>query len=466
MSERTITEIPATPKLVDAPSAKDQTLRVAAYCRVSTDSEEQLTSYRAQIKYYTTLINENPQWKLAGIFADEGISGTSTKRRDEFNKMIRKCRQGKIDLILTKSVSRFSRNTVDCINYVRMLKDLGVAVQFEKEGINTLTDNDELLVSIMGILAQQETTSLSQNVRKGIQYRFKVGQVPYHAILGYCKGEDGKLEIVPEEAEIIRFIYDSYLSGMSVRNIGEALAAEGYRTASGKEKWSDAVIQNILANEKYAGDVLLQKTYVDDPLSGRSKKNMGEFPQYYVQNNHPPIIDRDTFNRVQVEQARRGCKRKRPSRDARTGQSKYSGKYALNEILTCSECGAHYRRTTWAKSEGGRRSVWRCISRMEHGKKICKQSVTLDEDQLHEIIRTTINQVVFKELLFEALVDSAVEVGLTELISELSAILGNDPPELAEYDDSYARALFRKIEVRGNTLSLVFKDGAEIIRTL
>jgi DNA invertase Pin-like site-specific DNA recombinase len=442
-------------------------LRVAAYCRVSTSSEEQLSSYNSQIEYYTALINENPRWKFAGVFADEGVSGTSTKKRDEFNKMIRKCRLGRIDLILTKSVSRFARNTLDCVNYVRKLRDWGVAVQFEKENINTLEDPDETLFTMMGILAQQESMSLSRNVRLGIQHNFKAGKVPFHYILGYRKGEDGSFEIVPEEAEIVRFIYDSYLSGLSVGKIRNSLEAKGYLSSRGKETWSVAGIDHILTNEKYAGDALLQKTYVEDVLSGRTRKNTGALPQYLIQNNHPAIIDRDTFNRAQVERARRSSKRKQPSRDARTQQSKYSGKYALTEILTCGECGAFYRHTTWAdKTEGGRRPVWRCVSRLEHGKKYCKHSLTLDEQQLHEIIRTTIDQVVFKELLFEALADGAVETGLPELIPDLSSMFWGDLPELEEYDDGYTRALLRRIEVRGKELHITFKDGTEVTKII
>jgi len=405
-TKKVITEIPAAPVHKERDIRKRE-LRVAAYCRVSTDSEEQLNSYNSQIEYYTTIINENPNWKLAGIFPDEGLSGTSTKKREQFNRMIQKCRRGQIDLIIVKSVSRFARNTLDCIGYVRKLRDMNVGVVFEKEGVNTLEMDDETLLTIFGVLAQSESQSLSKNVSMGIRQSYKAGKVPfrYKNFLGYRKGADGSPEIDPEQAAVVRRIYHRYLSGQSVGQIRKDLEADGVLSPRGKETWSEAVVQNILRNERYAGDALLQKTYVKDVLTHRAEKNNGELPQYYIQNNHPAIIDRDVWNKVQEEIARRACKRKVPSKNARTGTSKYSGKYALGEILVCGECGTPYRRVTWTKPQE-QVIVWRCVSRLEHGKKLCKNSPTMPEDALHAAILGTVSEAILRGALLDALTDS------------------------------------------------------------
>ena len=403
---KTITEIPAAPVHRERDIRK-QELRVAAYCRVSTDSEEQINSYESQIEYYTTMINENPRWKLVGIFPDKGLSGTSTKKREQFNLMIQKCRRGRIDLIICKSVSRFARNTLDCIGYVRKLKAMGVGVLFEKEGVNTIEMDDETMLTIFGVLAQAESQSLSKNVSMGFRQSFKAGNVPFHYknFLGYRKGDDGKPEIDPEQAAVIRRIYHRYLAGQSVGQIRKDLQADGILSPGGKETWSEAVVQNILRNEKYAGDALLQKTYIKDVLTRQAVKNNGELPQYYIQNNHPAIMERDVWNKVQEEIARRTSKRKAPSRTSRTGGSKYSGKYALTELLVCGDCDAPYRRTTWAKPQG-RIGVWRCTSRLEHGKKFCRNSPTMPEEALHAAIMAAISEAIVREALLTAITDS------------------------------------------------------------
>jgi DNA invertase Pin-like site-specific DNA recombinase len=332
---RTVTEIPAKDKTKSA-DIRNRQLNVAAYCRVSTDKDEQLNSYESQIEYYTNIINDNPNWKNAGIFADEGLSAVSVKHRGEFNKMIKKCRAGRIDLILTKSVSRFARNTLDSITYARKLKQMGIGIIFEKEGVNTLEMDDEILLTIFSSLAQAESESLSKNVAMGFRQAFKAGKaiIRYNGFLGYRKDENGEPEIVPEEAAVVKRIFYRYLAGDSVLKIKKDLEADGIPTVMGKPEWSDAVLRYMLKNEKYAGDVLMQKTYVSDVLTKRTKKNNGELPQYLITNNHPAIIDRDVFNKVQEEISRRAAKMKMPSRTAKTEQSKYSGKYALNEMLT------------------------------------------------------------------------------------------------------------------------------------
>mgnify|MGYP000634792686 CR=1 FL=1 len=361
-------------------------LRVAAYCRVSTAQEEQQNSYQVQIAYYTDLINRKKEWTLAGVFADEGISGTQTKKRTEFNRMIRMCRNKKIDLVITKSISRFARNTVDCLEYVRQLKDLGIGVIFEKENINTLTMTSEFMIALYGSFAQAESESISKNVSWGKEKAYREGKVQfqYKYLLGYKKGTDGKPEIVPEEAEIVRLIYTLFLDGYSMTRIKKILENKGYLTAQGKKVWNESLIRSILKNEKYVGDALLQKTFTSDCITHKVVKNHGERPMYLVTDHHVPIVDRDTYNRVQQELARRSSKRK-VSDKTTTEQGKYSSKYALTELLICGHCGTPYRRTTWA-ARGKKQIVWRCISRLDYGTKHCKDSITVEEVALHGAI--------------------------------------------------------------------------------
>ncbi len=366
-------------------------LMVAAYCRVSTEQEEQQNSYQVQIAYYTDLINRKKEWSLVGIFADEGISGTQTKKRTEFNRMIRMCKNKKIDLVITKSISRFARNTVDCLEYVRQLKNLGIGVIFEKENINTLTMTSEFMIALYGSFAQAESESISKNVSWGKEKAYREGKVQfqYQNLLGYRKGTDGKPEIVPEEAETVKLIYKLFLDGYSMTNIKKTLESKGILTAKGKKVWNESLISSILKNEKYVGDALLQKTFTVDCITHKVVRNHGERPMYLVTDHHAPIIDRDTYDRVQQELARRSSKRKISTKTT-TEQGKYSSKYALSELLICGHCGTPYRRTTWS-ARGKKQIVWRCISRLEHGKKYCPDSPTIKEDQLHEAIIHAIN---------------------------------------------------------------------------
>ena len=383
--------IPANPQTAENRNPYQQ-LRVAAYCRVSTEQEEQQNSYQVQISYYTDLINRKKEWTLVKIFADEGISGTQAKKRPEFLKMIRMCRQQKIDLIITKSISRFARNTVDCLEYVRELKDLGIGVIFEKENLNTLTMTSEFMIALYGSFAQAESESISKNVSWGKQKAYAEGKVSfqYAKLLGYKKGANGKPEIVPEEAETVRMIYDLFLDGLSFTRIKKALENQNLLTATGKKIWSESNIKSILKNEKYVGDALLQKTFTVDCISKKVQKNNGERPMYLVTNHHDPIIDRDTFNRVQQELARRTSKRKISDKTI-TEQGKYSSKYALSELLICGHCGTPYRRCTWT-SCGRKQIVWRCISRLEHGKKYCTDSPTIHEEPLQMAILSAVNE--------------------------------------------------------------------------
>ena len=311
-------------------------LRVAAYCRVSTDSEEQETSYEAQCRHYTEFIEKNPDWELAGIYADEGISGTRAEKRPEFLKMIDACEKGQIDFVITKSISRWARNTLDSLNYIRKLKALGIAVLFEKENINTLDAKGELLITIMSSIAQQESQSISQNVRMGIQYQMQQGRgwVNTTRFLGFGPGEKtGDLRIIPGEAALVRRIYREFLEGYSPALIGRHFEEEGILTKAGAKRWHASTITNILENEKYAGDMLLQKYYTEDFLSHRVTKNRGQLPQYFVENHHPPIVPKEIFIQVQGELKRRGALKGKPAK------MRFGVGEALAGRVICGRCG-------------------------------------------------------------------------------------------------------------------------------
>jgi len=392
--ERRVRVIPATKPAPASGPRHSGRQRVAAYCRVSTDSEEQLNSYAAQMSHYTQKIEENPDWEMAGVFADEGITGTSMKKRAEFNRMIAACKRGRIDMILTKSASRFARNTVDCLKVIRELKTRGIAVIFEKENINTLTESSEFLITLFSSFSQAESESMSLNIRPGIEQSMKEGNVPfqYSRTLGYRRGPDGKPEIDPEEAETVRLIYTRYLEGRSLGDIQRELVEKKIPTAEGIQGWSRQVIQNILTSEKYIGDGLRQKTYTTGPIGNKKVvKNNGELPMYYTRDHHPAIIPREICYRVKEEMARRASKRKVMQKTGKTEQGKYSAKYALSELLICGECGTPYKRCTWARN-GKKRIVWRCISRLEFGTQYCHNSPTLDEDRLHRAIVAALNE--------------------------------------------------------------------------
>lgn len=409
--------IPAKPEVSARQNVKRQ-LRVAAYCRVSTDDEEQLTSYEAQQNYYTDKIMTNRDWTMAGIFADEGITGTSARKRPEFLRMIRLCKQKKIDIVLTKSISRFARNTVDCLNYIRVLRELGIAVIFEKENINTLESDSEILITMLGAFAQAESESISANVRWGKRQAMREGKASFHydRLYAYEKGEDGNPKIIPEQAEVVRSIYNQYLAGASLRMIKEKLEAKQIPNVSGNTQWTLTAIAGILRNEKYCGDVLLQKTYISDCISRKVIRNTGQLPMYLVQNHHEGIVDRKTFDAVQAEMARRSAG-KSPSKNASTGRTCYASKYALSERLVCGECGTLYRRCIWAK-DGKKRVVWRCVSRLDYGTKYCHNSPTLDEEPLKQSILAAINSAMSQKSILIRQITSAMEMELAPISGE------------------------------------------------
>ena len=388
--QRIVTIIPAKPKAEQ--EAMKRKLQVAAYCRVSTEEEEQQSSYDAQCSYYTDKIMTNPEWTMAGIFADEGITGTSTKKREDFNRMIRKCKKKKIDLILTKSISRFARNTLDTIKYTRMLRAMGIGIYFEKENINTLDMDSEMLITMLGAFAQAESESISRNVAWGKRKAIQDGKifVNFNQLYGYFLQEDGTPGVYLDKAAVVKFIYRQYLYGDSLRMIKDKLDNDGILNPKGEPGWLISGIKSILTNEKYCGDVLGQKTYKECVIGGKVMKNNGQLPQVLVQNNHPGIITREMFYAVQEEMKRRTAARS-PSTKSATGRTSYASKYALSERLVCGECGTLYRRCTW-NIRGKKKIVWRCVSRLDHGTKYCKQSPTMEETALQNAIMDAINR--------------------------------------------------------------------------
>lgn len=322
--------------------------RVAAYARVSTDSEEQETSFEAQVDYYTKYIAERSDWQFVKVYTDEGISAVNTKKREGFKCMIADALDGKIDLIITKSVSRFARNTVDSLQTIRALKEHHIECFFEKEAIWTFDGKGELLITIMSSLAQEESRSISQNVTWGQRKRFADGKVtmPYKQFLGYKKGSDGRPEIVESEAKVVRDIYHQYLNGTTVREIAKTLTAKGILTPGGKEIWSVSTIMSILQNEKYKGEALLQKSFCEDFLTKKMVKNEGQVPQYYVENSHPAIIPIEVFEMVQMEVAKNRSRGK-----GRVGGSCYSDR------IFCGTCGEYFGSKTWNSTSQYKRTV-------------------------------------------------------------------------------------------------------------
>ena len=437
--QRTVTIIPANPMLQQ--TAVKRQLNVAAYCRVSTEEEEQQSSYEAQCSYYTDKIMGNPEWNMAGIYADEGISGTSTKKRESFNRMIRKCRQKKIDLILTKSISRFARNTLDCLRYVRALKEMGIGVWFEKENINTLDMDTELILTFMGAFAQSESESISANVKWGIRHAMKEGKVSinFEKLYGYRLDADGNPELDPDQSAVVIEIFNQFLRGASLRMIKEDLESKGALNPSGDHRWNIAQICKILANEKYCGDVLMQKTFVQDCISKKVVKNTGQLPMYLVQNNHPAIVTRELFQAAQAERTRRSATESPSKKTSSTGRSCYASKYALSERLVCGECGTLYRRCTW-KRNGKTRIVWRCISRLDYGTTYCHDSPTMEEGILQQTIMDAINSSMSSREVLNDQISEAMEQELLALPGS-TMTLGEVKRRLEEREAEFSQLL-------------------------
>jgi site-specific DNA recombinase len=492
-------------------------LRVAAYCRVSTDSDEQATSYEAQIEHYTAYITGHPDWELAGIYADDGISGTNTKKRDEFNRMVEECMAGSIDMIITKSISRFARNTLDCLKYIRQLKEKSIPVYFEKENINSMDSKGEVLLTIMASLAQQESQSLSQNVKLGLQYRYQQGEIQVNCkwFLGYTKDENKRLVIVPEEAEIIKRIYREYLDGASMLKIARGLEADGILNGAGREKWHTSNINQILRNEKYIGDALLQKTYTTDFLTKTRVKNHGIVPQYYLENSHEAIIPREIFMLAQEEQLRRRIVHKSPNGKNRT----FSSIHCFSNMIICGGCGEFYRRIHW-NNRGKKSVVWRCISRLENTGLFC-DAHTVPESMLEQVLVTAINDTLCGKDTFLATLQNNIETVLSygndqtlagidmrlqelqaellklastkadyekvgdeiyrlreekqkvqlksagrdevkKRIADMGTFLREQPTVLTEYDEQLVRRLIEKVTIYEDKFTVEFKSGLAV----
>ena len=414
--------------------------RVAAYCRVSTDEDNQQNSYRTQISYYKSLIEANPEWEMVAIYADEGLSGTQTRNRTQFNRMIRKCRRGGIDIILCKSISRFARNTVDCLVYVRELKSRGVTVIFEKENINTMAVNSEFTLSLYASFAQAESESISKNITWGIEKSFRDGKFRYRLeqTMGYRLGTDGKPEIVDEEAVHVREIFRMFADGYSMGQIANRMTEAGVVRRCGSANWSRKNVEMILRNEKYIGRVILQKTFTRDCLTHKRLRNTGQKPQYVHDHVHPAIIDDETFEKVQQEFVRRSMEAKQ-KKDAAC-QRKEHTRYALNGRLVCPWCGGNYRRIIW-KSGDARYGVWRCGNRLEGGTLRCRKSVSLKETELQ------------KELYKAYLWKMKEPTGSSEPIEHFSA-------DSEGFEEFLEAGMIEKIEVYAkNDVHVQFLDG-------
>ena len=394
--------------------------KVAGYARVSTDFAEQLTSYEAQVAYYTSYIKGREDWEFVGVYTDEGISGCSTKHREGFQQMIEDALAGRIDLIITKSVSRFARNTVDSLTTVRKLKEKGVEVYFEKEQIYTLDSKGELLITIMSSLAQEESRSTSENVTWGQRRRFAEGKIslPYNHFLGYRKGEDGLPEIVPKEAEIVHFIYRSFIDGQTIYAIAKSLTERKIPTPAGKEKWSQTTIESILTNEKYKGSALLQKRFTTDFLTKKKKVNEGEVPQYYIEESHEAIISPEEFEEVQSEMARR----------KKLGR-KYSGSTIFSEKLVCGDCGSFFGSKVWHSTSKYRRVIWQCNNKFK-GEHFCTTPHFYEDEIKIRFISTFAKFFQHKDMvietcqtLIEELTDtSTIDAEIEKLTKELSKL--------------------------------------------
>ena len=413
---RKVTVIPATPKSIESGKSSHRKLRVAAYCRVSTDSEEQINSYKNQLAYYTEKINSKTEWKFAGIYADEGITGTSMKHREDFKRMLRACREGRIDLILCKSVSRFGRNSVDVLRTIRALRERDIGVLFEKEAVDTRTMNSELILAFHSAFSQSESESISGNVRWGLRKAYENGTIKIGPNLyGFRREKDGPVLVDEEKAAVIRQIARWFLDGDSLHAIVTKLSEHHIPSPKGKDTWSTPTIRSILSNEKYKGDALLQKTYRPSLFSDRAVQNDGDLPKYYVEGVLPRILEPEVFDRVQEELAKRNAKRP-ISEKAKTPFGRYSGKYALSAIVVCGKCGALYRRVTWYR-KGEKQVMWRCGTRLD-GKSNCPDSPTIEETALQAAVMEGISrQYIHKDETLEVTMQSIRSV-LTPETSE------------------------------------------------
>jgi DNA invertase Pin-like site-specific DNA recombinase len=413
---KTVTTIPATiSRFTSTPINEKKKRRTAAYARVSTDSEEQLTSYVAQVDYYTNYIRGCDDWEFIKVYTDEGITGTNTKHREGFKRMVADALAGKIDLIVTKSVSRFARNTVDSLTTVRQLKEKGVEIYFEKENIWTLDSKGELLITIMSSLAQEESRSISENCTWGQRKRFADGKVtvPFKRFLGYDRGPDGNLVLNEQEATTIRHIYSMFLQGMTPYGIATKMTADGILSPGGKEKWNAGAVRSILTNEKYKGDALLQKSYTVDFLTKKKKVNEGEIPQYYVKGNHEAIIQPEVFELVQRELEHR-----------KSSCGRHSGVHLFSSKIKCGQCGKWYGSKTWHANSKYRRVIWQCNHKFDGEHKCSTPNLT--DDEIKAMFVSAVNKLITQKdsILSEFHTAMSVAFDTTALEAERDGLQG------------------------------------------
>ncbi|HKK83100.1 MAG TPA: recombinase family protein, partial [Atribacterota bacterium] len=365
-------------------------LRVAAYCRVSTDSDEQKLSYQSQVLHYKQLVETKPEWELVDIYADEAISGTQINKRVDFQRMINDALEGKIDMIITKSISRFARNTLDTLKYVRLLKEKNIAIMFEKENINTMTMNGEMLLVILSSLAQQESESISANVTMGLKMKMKRGEmVGYNGCLGYDYDQETKsISINEEEADIVRYIFRRYVEGAGCFVIAKELTNLGYKTKRGGLKWHESSVRCMIRNEKYKGDLLQGKTFTVDPITHRRLDNMGEREKFYIENNHEPIISDELFDRAQEILRMRSSKH-----GSKHNSRKYSRKHAFSSMCTCGFCGGTYIRRIWHHGTSHEKPAWQCVKAIKQGRKTCAHSKGIHESFLEDAFVNAYNKI-------------------------------------------------------------------------
>ena len=438
MSGKKVEMIPATRNFLE----KDRKVikNVGAYCRVSTDTEEQQGSYNSQVNYYTEKIKSTPGWRFVKVYGDEGISGTNADNRPGFQEMMQDCENGKLDLIITKSISRFSRNVTVTLEVARKLRDKDIGIFFEKENLNTLHYTSESLLAIFSSLAQAESESMSENIKMGREFKYKNGECCYNMgkVFGFNQDSDGIVTINAEQAVVVKHMYEGYLNGMSIGGIIKDLQERKIPSPTGKEKWSPGTVERILSSEKYKGDFLTRKTFTVDPISKKKKKNTGQVSQYLITNHHPAIIEPEMFDMVQSEMARRGCIKKN---DKKKHYGKYSGKFPFNNLIICGDCGAKYRRTMWVEKNGDKKHVWRCVNRIQDGKKAhCRHSVSINDIYLTKKTVEAIN-IIYKS---RSRVKDILKCSIASLMGDTEQpMITKNTARLEELSDLMRDAIFK-----------------------
>ena len=438
MSGKKVEMIPATRNFLE----KDRKViqNVGAYCRVSTDTEEQQGSYNSQVNYYTEKIKSTPGWRFVKVYGDEGISGTNADNRPGFQEMMHDCENGKLDLIITKSISRFSRNVTVTLEVARKLRDKDIGIFFEKENLNTLHYTSESLLAIFSSLAQAESESMSENIKMGREFKYKNGECCYNMgkVFGFNQDSDGIVTINEEQAVVVKHMYEGYLNGMSIGGIIKDLQERKIPSPTGKEKWSPGTVERILSSEKYKGDFLTRKTFTVDPISKKKKKNTGQVSQYLITNHHPAIIEPEMFDMVQSEMARRGCIKKN---DKKKHYGKYSGKFPFNNLIICGDCGAKYRRTMWVEKNGDKKHVWRCVNRIQDGKKAhCRHSVSINDIYLTKKTVEAIN-IIYKS---RSRVKDILKCSIASLMGDTEQpMITKNTARLEELSDLMRDAIFK-----------------------